>query len=143
MVRTAEVLQAQARKAGFAPTIRVIDPPSLITVLRSRDFDVAMSPWSGRPDPDGNMFGWFTPDGPFNFSGYRNEEVADLLQRARVESNRGLRAPLYRRAQALIAADAPLLFLSHPSIIQAASSNVIWDQHPDGALRLGTARLRT
>ncbi|MGS4870042.1 hypothetical protein, partial [Acinetobacter baumannii] len=72
---------------GFNAAIRQIDPTSLISVLRRRDFDIAISPWSGRSDPDGNMFGWFTPEGPFNFSGYRNDEVTGLLNAARGEAD--------------------------------------------------------
>jgi peptide/nickel transport system substrate-binding protein len=141
-VRIAEILQAQANLVGFNAAIRQIDPTSLISVLRRRDFDIAISPWSGRSDPDGNMFGWFTPEGPFNFSGYRNDEVTGLLNAARGEADQSSRARLYRAAQAQIAADAPMLFIVFPATIQASSASLEWNQFPDGAFQLQFARYR-
>lgn len=141
-VRIAEILQAQANLVGFNAVIRQIDPTSLITVLRRRDFDVSISPWSGRSDPDGNMFGWFTPDGPFNFSGYRNDDVTGLLTAARGEPDQAGRGKLYRAAQAQIAEDAPMLFVAFPATIQASSAALEWSQFPDGAFQLQFTRYR-
>jgi peptide/nickel transport system substrate-binding protein len=141
-VRTAEILQAECGKAGFDVKVRQIDSSSLITVLRQRDFDVCFSPWSGRSDPDGNMFGWFTPSGSFNFAGYENDEVADLLRKGRSASSKDERASIYRRAQAKIAADLPMLFLTFPATIQASRRELNWNQNPDGAFRLNFASFR-
>ena len=141
-VRIAEILQAQANLVGFNAVIRQIDPTSLITVLRRREFDIAISPWSGRSDPDGNMFGWFTHDGPFNFSGYHNDDVTGLLNAARAEPDQTNRATLYRAAQAQIAADVPMLFVVFPATIQASSASLDWNQFPDGAFQLQFARYR-
>ena len=82
MVRIAQVLQAQAGAAGFKVDIRQIDPTSLITVLRGRDFNLCMAPWSGRYDPDGNTFNYFTESGPNNFAGYDSPDVTSLLENA-------------------------------------------------------------
>ena len=43
--RTAEVLQAQANQVCVVDIKQM--PWSLITVLRQKDFDLCMSPWSG------------------------------------------------------------------------------------------------
>ena len=141
-VRTAEILQAECGKAGFDVKIRQVDPSSLITVLRQRDFDICFSPWSGRSDPDGNMFGWFTRSGSFNFAGYENDEVTDLLRRGRSTSSEPERASIYRLAQAKIAADLPMLFLTFPATIQASRRELDWNQNPDGAFRLNFASFR-
>lgn len=142
LVRIAEILQAQAAQVGFKVEIRRIDFASLISVLRQRDFDLASSPWSGRSDPDGNLFAYFTADGPNNFAGYSSAEVTGLLEQARQELDQGRRAQLYRRAEALIAADAPVLFLMFPAMIQASSADLEWTAYPDGALHLQFARWR-
>jgi len=140
-VRIAEILQAQANAAGFAATIRQIDPASLITVLRQRDFDLCMSPWSGRFDPDGNMFVYFTRGGPNNFPGWDNEEVTRMLGEARRTSDRAERVRLYHAAQRIILAEQPLLFLYHESVIQASSARLSWTQLPDAVFRLHDARM--
>lgn len=135
-VRIAEILQAQAAEAGFEVSINQIDATSLITVLRERSFDICMSPWSGRTDPDGNMFNYFTIGGPNNFPGWENEEADALLRQARTETDQAARAALYRQAQEIIADELPLLFIAFPATLQAAVQGLDWVQYPDGALRL-------
>lgn len=141
-VRTAEILQAEASQVGFDVKVRQVDSGSLITVLRQRDFDLAFSPWSGRSDPDGNMFGWFTRSGSFNFAGYENDEVTDLLGKGRTASTETERGALYRLAQAKIADDLPMLFITFPATIQASRRELDWSQNPDGAFRLNFASFR-
>lgn len=140
-VRTAEIIQAQAQKAGFDVKIKQIDATSLITVLRKRTFDICMSPWSGRSDPDGNMYNYFTIDGPNNFAGYKSEATDGLLKTARTETDQAKRAALYKQAQQQISADAPMLFLTFPATLQASTKSLTWMQYPDGALRLQFAKL--
>lgn len=143
LVRIAEIIQAQAREAGFAPTIKQIDGTSLITVLRKKEFDLCYSPWAGRSDPDGNMFNWFTIDGPNNFAGYKNEEVDRLLKEARVTTDVTKRTALYRTAERMIADDAPMLFVHFDAALQASSAKLNWTQHPDGSFRLADASFQS
>jgi peptide/nickel transport system substrate-binding protein len=141
MVRIAQILQAQAGAAGFKVELRQIDPTSLITVLRQRDFDLCMAPWSGRYDPDGNMFAYFTQDGPNNFAGYTSDPVNNLLRQARSIADQGERTKLYREAQRNLAEDSPMLFLHFDAIIQASSAKLSWTQYPDAVLRLYSAKM--
>ena len=141
LVRIAQVLQAQAGAAGFKVDIRQIDPTSLITVLRGRDFDLCMAPWSGRYDPDGNTYNYFTKSGPNNFAGYDGPDVTALLDKARSEADRPIRAALYKQAQAKLVEDAPMLFLHADAILQASTAKLSWTQYPDGVFRLFDATL--
>ena len=142
LVRTAEVLQAQANQAGFKVEIKQIDATSLITVLRSKDFDLCMSPWSGRTDPDGNIYNYFTKGGPNNFMSYQSDKVTDLLEKARSAATQPERAKLYREAEVQIATDAPMLFLTFPATLQASTKSLNWLQYPDGAFRLQFAKFQ-
>ena len=141
MVRIAQILQAQAGAAGFKVELRQIDPTSLITVLRQRDFDLCMAPWSGRYDPDGNMYAYFTQGGPNNFAGYDNAELTVLLNRARSLSDQGERAALYKKAQGMVTEDCAMLFVHFDAIIQASQAKLQWTQYPDAVLRLYGARM--
>ncbi|TSD86122.1 hypothetical protein FFK22_024150 [Mycobacterium sp. KBS0706] len=140
--RIAQIIQAQAGEAGFKVTVRQVDATSLISVLQKRDFDICWSPWTGRPDPDGNMYNWFTKGGPNNFSGYADDEVDALLRQARVTPDQGARATMYRQAQQMISDDAPVLFLHFDASLQGASTRLRWTPYPDGAFRLGDAWLQ-
>ena len=141
MVRIAQILQAQAGAAGFKVEVRQIDPTSLITVLRQRDFDLCMAPWSGRYDPDGNMFNYFTQDGPNNFAGYASEPVTTMLREARSVAGQAERAKLYQESQRVVAEDCAMLFLHFDAIIQASSAKLSWTQYPDAVFRLYDAKL--
>ena len=141
-VRTAEILQAMANAAGFAVQVKQIDATSLISVLRGHDFDLCMSPWSGRPDPDGDAYNYLTKGGSNNFAGYASDAVTDLLARARAEPAPDRRAALYHQAEAQVRSDAPMLFLTFPATIQASVAALDWQQYPDGALELQFAHFR-
>ena len=86
-LRVAQIIQAQVQEAGFKVSVRQVDATSLITVLQKKDFDISWSPWTGRPDPDGNMYNWFTKGGPNNFSGYSNDDVDSLMKKARASAD--------------------------------------------------------
>ncbi len=141
MVRIAQVLQAQAGAAGFKVEVRQIDPTSLITVLRQRDFDLCMSPWSGRYDPDGNTYNYFTKDGPNNFAGWKDDQVTALLDQARSETDQAKRATLYHQIQDRIIQQAPMLFLHFDAILQASTARLQWTQYPDAVFRLYDAKM--
>jgi peptide/nickel transport system substrate-binding protein len=140
-VRIAQVMQAQANAAGFKVDIQQIDPTSLITVLRARDFDLCMAPWSGRYDPDGNLFNYFVKDAPNNFAGYDTPPLTAMLQDARIRADQSERKPIYWQAQRMIANDCPMLFLHFDATIQASVANLHWTQYPDAVLRLYDARM--
>lgn len=139
LIRMAEIIQAQASEAGFTPTIKQIDGTSLITVLRAKDFDMSWSPWSGRSDPDGNMYNWFTIGGPNNFAGYESAEVDGLMKEARSTTDQDKRGELYKKAQELIAADAPMLFVHFDAPLQATAKGFTYTQQPDGSFKLSGA----
>jgi peptide/nickel transport system substrate-binding protein len=136
-VKIAQIVQAQAQEAGFKVTIKQIDATGLLAVLQNADFDACWAPWSGRPDPDLNMFNYFTLKGSNNFARYTSEAVDGLLQKARATLDQAERAKLYQQAQVQIAEDAPLVFFHHDAILQAAAKSVMgFDQYPDGGFRL-------
>ncbi|MDE1991990.1 MAG: hypothetical protein KGI75_05780 [Rhizobiaceae bacterium] len=140
-LRIAQIIQAQAQEAGFKVSVKQVDATSLITVLQKKDYDICYSPWSGRPDPDGNMFNWFTKDGPNNFAGYTSDEVDGLLRKARSSGSQTDRATMYQQAQKTISDDAPMLFLHFDSTLQGFSKKLHWTPYPDTAFRLGDAWL--
>ncbi|TCR79559.1 ABC transporter substrate-binding protein [Rhizobium sp. BK376] len=140
-LRIAQIIQAQAQEAGFKVSVRQVDATSLITVLQKRDYDICWSPWSGRPDPDGNMFNWFTKDGPNNFSGYQSDVVDGLMRKARVSATQDDRAAMYKQAQQIISDDAAMMFLHFDSTLQGSGKKLHWTPYPDTAFRLGDAWL--
>jgi oligopeptide transport system substrate-binding protein len=63
------------------------------------------------PDPDNFLFPLFHSQGPDNYTNYSNPTIDHLLEQARSESDYLKRIELYRQAEALIMADAPVVNL--------------------------------
>ena len=63
------------------------------------------------PDPDNFLFSLFHSQSPDNYANYSNPAVDHLLEQARSEGDYLTRMQLYRQAEALIMADAPVVNL--------------------------------
>src|SRR5262249_43102408 len=63
------------------------------------------------PDPDNFLFSLFHSQSPDNYANYNNPAVDHLLEQARSEGDYLKRIQLYRQAEALIMADAPVVNL--------------------------------
>src|SRR5579875_4160944 len=73
------------------------------TLFRSEtfNFQAAVLGWSGRPDPDGNMYSWFHTGGGNNDMRYSNPQVDSLLEAAWTSTDQATRAQDYIQAQQL------------------------------------------
>jgi peptide/nickel transport system substrate-binding protein/oligopeptide transport system substrate-binding protein len=65
------------------------------------------------PDPDNFLFSLFHSQSPDNYANYSNPAVDHLLEQARSEGDYLKRIALYRQAEALIMADAPVVNLMY------------------------------
>ncbi len=84
--------------------------------LQPRNFDAALTVWDIPGDPD-QYWLWHSSqieEGGLNYAGWRNDEVDDLLQKARSITNETERKRYYDRFQEIFAEDAPSLLLYYP-----------------------------
>jgi len=87
-------------------------------------FDAALSGWSGRIDPDGNMYAFFHTGGSFNDGRYSNAQVDMLLEQARTTIDQAKRKQIYQDAQKIIVGDAAYVFTTDPTVPQISSKKV-------------------
>jgi peptide/nickel transport system substrate-binding protein/oligopeptide transport system substrate-binding protein len=81
--------------------------------LEGREFPVFLYAWyADVPDPD-NFLKLFHSRSPRNFFGYANAQVDGLLVQAQKEHDAPRRVELYRKAEQMILADAPLVPIMH------------------------------
>jgi len=120
----AQFIQAELQPAGIKVTIQEETFAKELTDTETHHFQAAVLGWSGRPDPDGNVYAWFHTGGGFNDMLYTNPQVDSLLDQARASTDQQTRAHDYIQAQALIMQDAPYVFLYHGVSIQASSTKV-------------------
>jgi len=137
MQQVFELVQAMGAEAGFDITLRPTEFAALQSALKSGDFYVGQSGWSGRVDPDGNIHQYVTCEGGLNDMKYCNEEVDRLLNEARRVTDPAERKKLYDEAQVLLQEDMPIVFLFYlpwPFVHKANLEGFI--PVPDGMIRL-------
>jgi len=120
-VRVAQLFQQDLKAIGIEIELKMV---SFATYLketgRPRVAQAAFTGWhQDFPDPSNFMDILFHsrsihPENSENRSFYRNPVLDALLDRARADVNRKTRLALYAKANAIIAADAPWVFLYYP-----------------------------
>ena len=68
--RIALVVQAMAREAGFDVKIQAAEFATSLNMADKGDFEAYVLAWSGRPDPDGNLYSFDVCNQPLNYAGY-------------------------------------------------------------------------
>src|SRR4030095_16675399 len=81
------VIQAMLAEAGITMTIQTQENVTMLTAGRKGDFEAYFTFWSGRPDPDGNIFTFTTCNGGQNDSKYCNPDQDAIVTKARHEAD--------------------------------------------------------
>src|SRR2546425_79201 len=137
-VQEAEVIQAQLREAGITTKIKLVDAATQLSDGNSRNFEMISYQWSGRPDPDGNIYQFFrtTPGTSLNWSGISNPKIDELLDKTREVSNQAERKKLYSELIRLLQDELPMVYTVHPVEPKAFSPRVQgYEPIPDGMMR--------
>jgi peptide/nickel transport system substrate-binding protein len=126
LAQEASFIQSQLKEAGINADIK---PETFATLLTDTDatkpnFQAALLGWSGRPDPDGNMYSWFHTGGGNNSMQYSNTTVDSLLEDARAESDQAKRTTDYQNAEKQILDDSSYVFINHGVSVQATTTKV-------------------
>ena len=100
MQQAGEVIQSMAREAGFDVKIRSMEFASSLQAALCRDFQAYMIGWSGRADPDGNMWQMLHTGGTFNYGHYYNPDVDKALDDARTVAAVDQRRAFYAKVWA-------------------------------------------
>ena len=78
-----QVLQAMVAEAGFTLNLQMTEFATLLDRQQSGDYQLSFSGWSGRPDPDGSIYGFIHSNGTLNDGRYSNAQVDEWLTQAR------------------------------------------------------------
>jgi peptide/nickel transport system substrate-binding protein len=137
-VQEAEVIQAQLGEAGMQVKIKLVDAATQLSDGNSKNFDMISYQWSGRPDPDGNIYQFFktTPGTSLNWSGISNPQVDALLDKTREVSSQPERKKLYSELIKILQDELPMVYIVHPIEPKAFSPKVQgYEPIPDGMMR--------
>lgn len=138
-----EVIQAMAAEAGFEVTIRAMEFASSLQAAQRGDFEAYLVGWSGRTDPDGNLWNFVHTRGAQNDGKYTNPEVDRLLDASRAESDQEKRVAIFEQMyRHYLTEDRARLYLWHRKNIHVYSSRVSgFVPVPDGLIRVTGVRL--
>jgi peptide/nickel transport system substrate-binding protein len=134
-----QVIKNNLKPAGIDVKLEQEDFGTLLEDSTNGNFQALALGWSGRIDPDLNIYDFVTTGGDFNDSGYSNPEVDRLLGKARVTDDQALRKKLYDDAMEILHEDVPYVYLYHSNTTTdfAMQKNVKgFTPYPDGILRL-------
>lgn len=141
-VQAAQVLESQWGEVGIETKIRTLDFATWLDEQGKGNFDVFMLGWLGNIDPDDYYYAQHHSEGGFNFHGYNNPEVDELLDQARQETDDGARKELYDQAVKMIVDDASYVYLYNPDVVQAWVPAVEgYTVRSDRAIRFENTRL--
>jgi peptide/nickel transport system substrate-binding protein len=141
--RIAQVVQAMAREAGFDVKIQSTEFATSLDLADKGQFDAYVLAWSGRADPDGNIFSFDACKQPLNYAGYCKPDVDDLLKRSRTTLDTNERRKLYADLAAIVLKDRPIVYLYHRHWLWAYTNKLDGLRAiPDGLVRVTGLRFR-
>ena len=132
-VQTAEVIQSMAAEAGFDVKIKAMEARALLNAALQGDFEASIGYWSGRIDPDGNMYAFLHSGAPLNEGHYSNAAFDSLLDQARQVTDVDTRRDIYQKAWTIAARDSA----DYLSVDMEKHS---WDVSEDTGLRADSRR---
>jgi peptide/nickel transport system substrate-binding protein len=123
-IQLATLIKDQLSKAGITVNLQAEEFGQILNETEKHAFDGALIGWSGRIDPDGNMYGHFHTGGGFNDGQYSNPQVDSFLEQARTTTDQSKRKSLYDQAQKILVEDAAWVFIDHGPAQWIASTKI-------------------
>ncbi|MEI7535707.1 MAG: ABC transporter substrate-binding protein [Comamonadaceae bacterium] len=135
--RVAQVVQAMAKEAGFDVKIQATEFATSLNLADKGQFDAYVLAWSGRADPDGNLFSFYGCKQPLNYSGECRPLWDELLNRSRTTLDTSGRIKTFATLAAETVKERPIIYLYHRNWLYASSKKLSGMRPiPDGLVRV-------
>jgi peptide/nickel transport system substrate-binding protein len=139
----AQVLQSMAQEAGITLKLSVVEFATSLQEQTKGNFESFLIGWSGRIDPDGNIYNFHHSAGSLNYTKYKSAEADRLLDQARTTLDEKTRTRLYDLAAQLYVKDRHIIYLFHRKWLFAMSTRLQgFTPNPDGLIRLVGLKLQ-
>ncbi len=143
--QVAELIQSMVAEAGFDMKIRVTEFATSLKQAEDGNFQAFLIGWSGRTDPDGNIYVFAVCNAPQNNSKYCDPKTDADLNRAREVGDLAERKKIYENvAQRMIGAnEGHVIYLYHARVLIAHQERLEgFTQMPDGLVRVVGLKLK-
>lgn len=131
------IIQSMAAPAGFDVSLQPLEFTTSLSRAAAGQFEMYVVGWSGRLDPDENMFNDWYPQAALNYTGADYPALNNLLLQARASTSTTQRKSLYTQAVQLMQQELNIIYLWDPKYYLGVSKNVTGVQYfPDALIRL-------
>jgi peptide/nickel transport system substrate-binding protein len=135
--QASEVIQSMVQEAGFDLHINTMEFASSLQAAHSGYFNTYLIAWSGRSDPDGNIYRFLHTGGTENDSHFSNPDADALLDAAQRTTDVAARRDAYGKFWAIEQRDLPILYLWHAALTVGMTARLQgFVPVPDGIIRL-------
>ena len=135
--KIAQVVQAMVKEAGFDVKIQSTEFATSLDLADKGQYDAYVLAWSGRADPDGNIFSFDACKQPLNYAGYCRPEVDEILNKSRTTRDPAERRKLFEQLAATALKDRPIVYLYHRHWLWAYTAKLSGLRAvPDGMVRV-------
>ncbi|MFL5280876.1 MAG: ABC transporter substrate-binding protein [Rhodopila sp.] len=133
----AEVIQSMVAEAGFDLKIQLVEFASSLQAANRGEFQTYLIGWSGRTDPDGNLYSFLKTGGGQNDGHYSNATVDAGLEAARSSLDQAAQIAAYTKVMQQERQDLPIIYLYSPVNIVGMQAKISgFRPIPDGMIRL-------
>jgi peptide/nickel transport system substrate-binding protein len=140
--KIAQVVQAMVKDAGFDVKIQSTEFSTSLDMADKGQYDAYVLAWSGRADPDGNVFSFDACKQPLNYAGYCKTDVDEILNKSRSARDPAERRKAYEQLAAVALKDRPIVYLFHRHWLWAYSTKLSgFRPIPDGLVRVQGLKL--
>jgi peptide/nickel transport system substrate-binding protein len=123
--------------------MRVTEFATSLKQAEQGDYQAYLIGWSGRTDPDGNLYGFHACKAPNNYGGYCNAEVDKVLNEARTYSDAAKRKAVYEPIAKTLLSEGHIRYLYHRKVLIAHTTKVEgFKPVADGLVRVVGLRLK-
>ncbi|HEY9474098.1 MAG TPA: ABC transporter substrate-binding protein [Mycobacteriales bacterium] len=136
------IIQAMAKDAGFDVRVAPTEFTTALKLAQGGRFTMFQVGWSGRLDPDQNIYSFYAPHSGLNYTGSDDPTITNLLATARTTTDQQARKALYTRLADQLNQERSIIYLYHPTFVLGLRRSVTGAQfYGDGLIRLTTVQL--
>ena len=118
-IRAAQVIQADLAAVGIRAEINTLEWAEWLQEQGAGNYETYVCSWNGLVDPDDFFYAQHHTGEVFNFTGYSNPSVDELLDEGRTLADFDARYEIYEQVNQMIVDDAPYIYLYNPLQIHA------------------------
>jgi peptide/nickel transport system substrate-binding protein len=141
-LQVGSVIQTMAKQAGFDVSLQPTEFTTALARAEAGNYEMFQVGWSGRIDPDQNIYPDWYPGSGLNYTGADYPALNQLLTQARASTSTSARHSLYTRIVQLLGSERNIIYLWYDKYELGLRKNVSGvGFYPDGLIRLKTAQV--